>query len=119
LFSDPRFTQFATASWGTPSHHPLSILSPKPTTKCHETVPTSWRLRHGPNTDRAALQRDIAVLALRARLALRERRLERADQVRPRPSRLDHVVDVPSLGGRVRVREPLLVVGDQLGPPRI
>jgi hypothetical protein len=38
------------------------------------------------------------VLALRARLALRERRLERADQVRPRPARLDHVVDVAALG---------------------
>ena len=37
----------------------------------------------------------------------------------PRPPRLDHVVDVASLGSRVRVREALLVVGDQLLAARI
>ena len=59
------------------------------------------------------------MLALRRRLALREVHLECADQVRARPAGLDHVVDVAALGGGVRVGEALLVVGDQLGPPRV
>ena len=53
------------------------------------------------------------------RLALRDRRLQRIDQHRPRAPRLDHVVDVAALGGGVRVREALAVVGDQLGAPRL
>ena len=61
-----------------------------------------------------ALQRDVAVLALRPRLALGEQRLQRRDQLRPRLVRHDHVVDVAALGRRVRVREARLVVGDQL-----
>ena len=60
------------------------------------------------------LERDVAVLAARARLALRERRLQRVDQHGPRSARLDHVVHVAPLGGDVRVRELLPVVGDQL-----
>ena len=48
-------------------------------------------------------------------LALRERSLERVDQHRARPARLDHVVDVAPLGGGVGVRELVLVVLDQLG----
>ena len=55
------------------------------------------------------------MLARRAALALRPRRLERVDQHRPGAARLDHVVDVAALGGGVRIGEPLLVVGDQLG----
>ncbi len=67
----------------------------------------------------ADLQGDVAVLSLRLRLALRQRRLERRDQHRPRAPRLDHVVDVAALGRRVRVGEALLVVRDQLGSPRV
>ena len=82
------------------------------------TVPFvfGYRVRVGV---RESLERDVAVLAPRARLALRQRRLERVDQHRPRPPRLDHVVDVAALGGRPRVREALLVVGDQLGAARL
>src|SRR5215217_7713938 len=63
------------------------------------------------------LQRDVPVLALRPRLALRQQRLERGDQLRPRLVRNQDVVDVAALGGRVRVGEARLVVVDQLGPP--
>ena len=44
---------------------------------------------------------------------------QRVDQHRARAARLDHVVDVAALGGDVRVREPLPVVGDQLGAARV
>ena len=54
------------------------------------------------------------MLALRAQLALRERGLERCDEYGTRAARLDHVVDVPALCRRVGVREPLLVVVDEL-----
>ena len=60
-------------------------------------------------------QRDVAVLALRARLdALGLQRLERGDQLRARLVRDDHVVDVAALGRRVGVGEARLVVVDQL-----
>ena len=65
------------------------------------------------------LERDVAVLARRARLALRDRGPQRVDQHGPRAPRLDHLVDVAALGRGVRVREALLVVGDQLGAPRL
>ena len=58
------------------------------------------------------------MLALRARLALRRRHLERRDQDGPRLPRLDHLVDVAALGRVVGVREALLVVRDQLGAGR-
>ena len=45
--------------------------------------------------------------------------LQRADQLRARLVRDDHVVDVAALGGRVRVREARLVVGDQLLAPLV
>ena len=45
------------------------------------------------------LERYVAVLPLRRGLALRERRLERAHEVRPCQPGLDHVVDVAALGG--------------------
>src|SRR5205085_10165453 len=73
----------------------------------------------GSQGRRAPLERDVPVLALRAGLALRERGLERVDQDGPRAAGLDHLVDVAALGGRVRVREALLVVGDQLGAARL
>ena len=57
---------------------------------------------------------DVAVLALRARLALGQQRLERGDDLRPRLVRDDHVVDVAALGRRVGVGEARLVVVDQL-----
>ena len=60
------------------------------------------------------LQRDVAVLALRAGLALGQQRLERGDQLRARLVRDDHVVDVAALGRRVGVGEARLVVVDQL-----
>src|SRR3712207_8654580 len=41
-------------------------------------------------------------------------RLERGDDLRARLVRDQHVVDVPALGRRVRVREARLVVVDQL-----
>ena len=62
----------------------------------------------------ADLERDVAVLALRALHALGPQRLERRDQLRARLVRHDHVVDVAALGRRVRVREARLVVVDQL-----
>ena len=55
------------------------------------------------------------MLAARRWLALRQRRLERRDQNRPRPPRLDHVVDVAPLGRGIRIGEALLVLLDQLG----
>src|SRR3954470_14656832 len=58
-------------------------------------------------------ERDVAVLALRARLMLRLQRLERRDELRPCLVRDDDVVDVAALGRRVRVREARLVVVDQ------
>ena len=51
--------------------------------------------------------------------ALAGRDLERRDQHRACRPRLDHLVDVAALGGVVRVREALLVVGDQLGAARL
>ena len=92
--------------------------SPNPTSNriyVRDRLPA--RLRLGPV--RVRLERDVPVLALRPRLALRQRDLERRDQHRPRPPRLDHVVDVAALGGVVRVGEALLVVGDQLGAARL
>ena len=59
------------------------------------------------------------MLALGALFALRQRSLECVDQDRSCEARLDHVVDVAPLGGGVRVREALLVVGDQLLAPRL
>src|SRR5437763_177586 len=59
---------------------------------------------------RVALERDVAVLAAGAGLRLRLRRLERIDQDRTGPPRLDHVVDVTALGRAVRARELLLVI---------
>ena len=59
------------------------------------------------------------MLAARARLALRERRLQRVDQHGPGAARLDHVVHVAPLRGHERVRELLAVVGDQLAPPLV
>jgi len=59
------------------------------------------------------------VLPLRTRFVLRERRLERVDQVAARLARLDHLVDVAALGRRVRIGERLSVLGDQLGPARL
>ena len=70
------------------------------------------RLGLGGHTGK--LQRDVAVLALRARLALGQQRLERGDDLRPRLVRDDHVVDVAALGRRVRVGEARLVVVDEL-----
>src|SRR5918994_1889022 len=64
-------------------------------------------------------ERDVPVLALGSRLALRLRDLERRDQDRPGQARLDHLVHVAALGGVVGVREALLVVGDQLRAARL
>src|SRR6185503_2280863 len=46
----------------------------------------------------ARSERDVAVLAPRARLELRLQELEPAHEVRPRRARLDHVVDEAALG---------------------
>ena len=54
------------------------------------------------------------MLAVGPRLALRQRGLERVDQDRPRLPRLDHLVDVATLGSDVRIREARAVVRDQL-----
>ena len=59
------------------------------------------------------------MLAPRARLRLRERRLQGIDQHGAGAPRFDHVVDVAALRSGVRVRELLLVVGDQLRALRI
>ena len=59
------------------------------------------------------------MLARGAALAFRDRAPERFDEHRPGAPRLDHVVDVAALRGGVRVREPLPVLGDQLGAPRL
>ena len=61
----------------------------------------------------------LPCLRFGVRLALRQRRLERRDEHRSRPPRLDHLVDVAALGGVVGVREPLLVLGDQLLAARV
>src|SRR4051794_33295811 len=63
---------------------------------------------------RSSLQRDVAVLALRARLALGQQRLECGDDLRPGLRRRDDVVDVAALSRRVRVGEARLVVVDEL-----
>ena len=82
----------------------------------HASVPRTEQPVDAHRRPRATadLERDVAVLAAGPRLALRQRGLERVDQHRTRAARLDHVVDVAALGGAVRVRELLLVVGDQL-----
>src|SRR5450631_363019 len=59
-------------------------------------------------------QRDVAVLALRARFALALQGAQRDDQLRPRLVGDDDVVDVAALGSGVRVGEPRLVVVHQL-----
>ena len=55
------------------------------------------------------------MFSFRFGLAFRQRDFERRDQNRPRAARFDYLVDVAALGRVVGVREPLLVVGDQLG----
>src|SRR4029079_5787122 len=60
---------------------------------------------------------DVAVLAGGHRLALGRQHPQRLDQSRPRFRWLDHVVDEPALGGCVRRRELVAVLGDQLGAP--
>src|SRR5215210_9248933 len=64
-------------------------------------------------------QRDVAVLALRPRLALGQQRLEGRDHLRARLVRDYHVVDVAALGRRVRVGEARPVVVDQLLAARV
>src|SRR5215207_9014647 len=54
------------------------------------------------------LERDVAVLALRPRLALGQQRLQRGDQLRARLVGDDHVVDVAAFGRRVGVGEARL-----------
>src|SRR6266498_3050050 len=66
-----------------------------------------------------ASEGNVAVLAARAGLVLGQRRLERVDQHRARPPRLDHVVDIAALGRGVRIREALPVILDQLLAARI
>jgi hypothetical protein len=63
---------------------------------------------------RGRLERDVPVLALRARLALGQQRVQRGDDLRARLVRDDHVVDVAALGRAVGVREARLVVVHQL-----
>src|SRR4051794_5414577 len=60
------------------------------------------------------LQRDVAVLAAGPRLALGEERLKRGDDLGAGLVGDDHIVDVPALSRRVRVRETRLVVVDEL-----
>src|SRR5215208_7997605 len=60
------------------------------------------------------LQRDVAVLPLRLLDALGLQGAQGPDQLRARFVRNDDVVDVAAFGGRVRVREARLVVGDEL-----
>src|SRR5215212_4777403 len=60
------------------------------------------------------LERDVAVLARRARLSLRDRGAQRLDADGARAPRLDDVVHVAALGRGVGIREALLVVRDQL-----
>src|SRR5262249_27612807 len=78
-----------------------------------ERSPAAWMRMPIPSP---GLQRDVAVLAGRPGLALRAQHPERADELRARLRRLDHVVDVAELGGDVRVREPRLVLVDELAP---
>ena len=54
-------------------------------------------------------------------LPLRGQHPERLDQPGPRLGGLDHVVDEPALGGRVRRRELVAVLADQVlrGEPRV
>src|SRR3954451_4723515 len=73
----------------------------------------AWSLP-GRRSSTQALQRDVAVLALRLLDALRLQRAQGADQLRAGLVRDDHVVDVAVLGGRGRVGEAGLVVRDQL-----
>src|SRR5207249_6486253 len=64
-------------------------------------------------------ERTVPVLAPGPGLHLRERGLQRLDQHRARAARLDHVVDIAALCSRVRIREPFLVVRDQLVTTRV
>src|SRR5262245_63320022 len=64
-------------------------------------------------------QRNVPMLPFGLRLTLGERGLERGAEHGARAPRLDDVVDVAALGGGVRVREPLLVVRDELGATRV
>src|SRR5262245_49728189 len=63
----------------------------------------------------AALERDVAMLLSRVRVALVGHRLERPDQARPRLGWTDDVVDISTRGGDVGVRELCLVFGNEPG----
>src|SRR3954453_13218113 len=76
------------------------------------SVQQGYPLTGGGNRE---LERDVPVLALRSLDPLGLEGAQRADQLRARLVRLDHVVDVAALGRRVRVGEVSLVVVDQLG----
>src|SRR3954454_15055624 len=76
----------------------------------------AWSLP-GRRSSTQALQRDVAVLALRLFDALRLQRAQGADQLRAGLVRDDHVVDVAALGGGVRVGEAGLVVLHELRAP--
>src|SRR3954453_4478019 len=65
----------------------------------------------------AASQRHVPVLARRHLLALGAQHRQRSGQHPARLPGIDDVVDVAALGRDVRVGEPLLVLGDQLGAP--
>src|SRR4051812_20907622 len=91
----------------TTGEHPKSARSAVPTPALTRSV------RAEPS------ERNVSVLAPWPRLLLRQRGLERVDEDAARAAGLDHLVDVAALGGRVRVREALAVVLDQLFAPRL
>src|SRR6266581_4639152 len=70
---------------------------------------------------RLLLERDVPVLAGGDGFPFRGEHPERPDQPGPRLRRFDHVVHETALGGRVRGRELVAVLADQLGAlhPRV